>query len=116
MSVAYCSYCDAETEAGQGAVCASCGRGRGSLFPDVLTPDQVAEYARAHEPQAWVDQYLQRPEPRRDRLIIDDPHATMTDGEIAEARNRGRAMFANLKTGAPAVIIMARLSKPESDQ
>lgn len=64
MTAAYCSYCDAETEGGQGAVCASCGRGRGALFPAVLTPEQVDEYRKAPEGAAWRDLYLQRPEPR----------------------------------------------------
>lgn len=64
MPVAYCSYCDADVEAGQGGVCANCGKGRGSLFPAVLTPKQVEAYRKAPEGAAWRDQYLQRPAPR----------------------------------------------------
>lgn len=62
MSAAYCSYCDADTEAGH--ICAECGRGRGSLFPAVLTPEQVAEYRKIPDREDWRDLYLVRPEPR----------------------------------------------------
>lgn len=109
MSAAYCSYCDADTEAGQ--ICAECGRGRGSLFPAVLSPQEVAELCRKKDRPDWTDQYLQRPEPRGDRLIIDDPHGTANPEETAAARARFAETCARIPKDGPAVIIMARMHR-----